>query len=114
MRTFILSLLLAFASGCVYVSEIERPDGSELVEINTTGWYLFDLAPIITGDVEDDWTWFTDTCDAHNNMKQLDKLIVEKKVKRIGPVTSHEVDEGVLVFLLNRHEFRTSVVLYKD
>ena len=108
-----------FFSGCVYTDITQREDGSRVVEINTTGWYLFELIPIVTGDPSVEGggtTWFEDTCDADSNMVELSRILKREQAKlkpdeklMIGPIVSHEVDEGVLVFLINRHEFRTVV-----
>ena len=108
-----------FLAGCVYTDIIPREDGSRVVEINTTGWYLFDLIPIVTGDASIEGggtTWFEDTCDADSNMVELSRILKREQAKlnpgeklTIGPIVSHEVDEGVFVFLINRHEFRTVV-----
>lgn len=117
------SLAVLLSSGCVYTGVTEHEDGSKVFEVNTTGWYLFDLIPVVTGDASvkgGGTVWFTDTCNAISNMNALRRVLAEEQAKlpegrrlRIGPIVSHEVDEGVLVFLVNRHEFRTSVMISK-
>ena len=112
---------IAFFSGCVHTEIMEREDGSKLVEVNTTGWYLLDLLPIICGDAaepEGGVVWFSDSCTAYSNMIELSRIIKSEQSQLkdgskllVGPIISKEVDEGVLVFLINRHEFRTSAVL---
>ena len=85
---------------------------SQLVEVETTGWYLFDIFPIVSYDPIDGLHWFKDNVDAYTNMKLLDKEISDRHAESVGPIVSHETDEGILMFLLNRHAFRTSAVLY--
>ena len=120
---FILGLLFVavFGGGCVYVKELPQQDGSLMVEVNTTGWYLFDLVPIVCGDPDDHGvTWLSDTCQAQSNIKVIscilkreqDALEKDRRLK-VGPIISHEVDDGILVFLLNHHEFHTSVRIEK-
>lgn len=117
------AVLAALLSGCVYTSVLEREDGSKVAEVNTTGWYLLDLLPIATGDatvVDGGTVWFKDTCDAHSNMIELSRILAREQAQlpagqklKVGPIVSHEVDEGVLVFVINRHEFRTTAVIKK-
>ena len=55
-----------FLAGCVYTDIIPREDGSRVVEINTTGWYLFKGLPICCGDDNEEnffpLEFFTDRC----------------------------------------------------
>lgn len=107
------ALLLVLGSGCVHITELRQPDDSLLVEINTTGWFLFDLLPIATGDLDGGCAWFRDNCVADTNLKVIDRIVEREQATKIGPIVSHETDEGILLFLLNRHGFHTSAVLSK-
>lgn len=115
MRSAAALLLVAAAfAGCVHVQELPQADGSVRVEIENSGWYLFDVLPIATGDPEGGTAWFSDHCDAHANMRVLEPIIRRVGAVRVGPLVSHETDEGVLLILLNRHGFHTSVTLFPE
>ena len=114
--------LVGLLSGCVTV--VETPcakelvgeggsEGIETVEVINSGWFLFDGIPIATGDPEGGCKWFSDTLNAQTSMDVLGKYIRAHEATKIGVITSHETNEGVLIFLLNRHTFRTSATLLR-
>lgn len=120
----ILATMVALSLvGCVSVSTTKelagigaegRVENALTVEIVTSGWYLFDLLPIVTANSKGEAEFFRDNLCAQSNLNILDEIVKREGVRRIGMISSHETDEGVLVFLVNRHTFRTTATLLKD
>lgn len=120
----ILATMVALSLvGCVSVSTTKELAGigaeggvenALTVEIVTSGWYLFDLLPIVTANSKGEAEFFRDNLCAQSNLNILDEIVKREGVRRIGMISSHETDEGVLVFLVNRHTFRTTATLLKD
>lgn len=119
----VLSAAMACAcSGCVFVHEtralnaIPGESGMEIVdtvEIETNGWFLFDVIPIASGDPAGGCRWFRDTLHPQTNLDVIDGIIRREGATHIGSMTSHETTEGVIPLVLNRHTFRTSVTLLR-
>lgn len=124
MNRFFGTLLTALSlAGCVSVSATKELAGigaeggaknAFVVEIVASGWYLFDLLPIVTANSKGEAEFFKDNLCAQSNLDVLDEIVKSENVRRIGMISSHETDEGVLVFLVNRHTFRTTATLLKD
>lgn len=123
MRRFLLFLAaLPLFAGCVSVYEAHVLEGlagrpgeqAKAYEVVTTGWFLFDCIPIVCGDPDGGAMWFSNTVNAQSNIAVIDRLIRRHKATRIGTLTSHETNEGILVIVLNRHSFRTSVTLFHE
>ncbi len=118
-----LGLLTLLFTGCVSVSTSTEFAGfgaeggaknALTVEIVASGWFLFDLLPIVTANSAGEADFFKDNLCTQNNLEVLDEIIKRENIKHIGMIASHETDEGVLVFLINRHTFRTTATLLKD
>ena len=119
----VLSAAMAcVCSGCVFVHEtralnaIPGESGMEIVdtvEIETNGWFLFDVIPIASGDPAGGCRWFRDTLHPQTNLDVIDGIIRREGATHIGSMTSHETTEGVIPLVLNRHTFRTSVTLLR-
>lgn len=122
--TVILFASLLFG-GCVYVDvsrELSLVPGEQgrpilaTVEIANSGWFLLDTFPIVCGDPSDPGGFFAsrffrNTLTSQSNVDILSDLLEKENASAIGNLTTHETDEGILVFLLTRRVFRTSATL---
>lgn len=85
------------------------------VEVRNTGWYLFDLIPIVCGNPdrpdEVSCRFFTDTLTLQNNMAVLSRVLAREKATVLGSVTSHEEGEGFLTFVVTRQSYHTSATV---
>ena len=120
-RLLLLSLLGALLTGCSSV-EICREGDHTLVDIENTGWYLFNVIPLAAGNPTRpnaaSCRLFTATCTLENNLKMLDFAMrdyisdpAELVSARYGEVVSYTSDESVLFFLFKRHRCHTSAEL---
>ena len=109
---FILtSVLLA---GCASV-DISDVGGRRMVSIKNSGWELFSLFPIASGDVECPGSigceWFKNTVTLENNIALLDRVVMETGSSGYRSVSSSIVDETVFFILLSRRIYHTSAEL---
>ena len=116
-RVLLLSLLGALLTGCSSV-EICREGGHTLVDIENTGWYLFNFIPLASGDPTqpnaNTCRLFTDTVTLENNMRLLDWAAQQEYAGAITDVKSYLTDENVLIFLFKRHAYHTNAELLKE
>ena len=113
-RIVLLMAALAFG-GCssVHVSHT----GKEMVIIENTGWYLFNLIPVASGDPENPnghtCRIFSDTVTLESNMKLLDYAMEQENAVGVRDLTSFTTEEYVLIILLKRYVYHTSAELIK-
>ena len=114
MRCALLLLALLAFTGCATV-EYSNAGGRTMVDITNSGWYLFNLIPIASGNPdcpnEADCTFFKETATVENNVKMLDFAATERKAKTIRSIKSSWTDECVFIILLKRHVIHTSAEL---
>jgi hypothetical protein len=126
MRRFILPLLALAFAGCMTSETSRTPSGvpgdgeySHLltVDIENTGWYLFDMIPLLCGNPHGvnrcSTVFFHDTLNLQNNLDELTRIVQREGAYTIGSLMSHEVSESVWIFFVSRHAYHTSATLMK-
>ena len=106
---FLLSVLLA---GCASV-DVSDVGGRKMVSIKNSGWELFSVIPIASGNVDRSGgcEWFKDTVTLENNIALLDRTVAETGSSGYRSVSSSIVDETVFFVLLSRRIYHTSAEL---
>ena len=113
MALFALATLL---TGCSTVT-VSR-NGSTMVNIENSGWYLLNFIPIASGNPANpngcSTRLFSKTVTLENNIKMLDKVVQEEGAVAIRDVSSFTIDEHIFLILLKRHAYHTSAQLLKE
>jgi hypothetical protein len=113
MKAISLLFLSAALCGCTVVN-VSR-DGSTMVNIENSGWYLFNFIPLASGNPANpnhfSTRMFSNSVTLENNVKMLEKVIKDEQAVAIRDLNSFIVDEHVLVILLKRHAYHTSAQL---
>jgi uncharacterized protein YceK len=126
MKTFAALIALAICSGCgsvttthnhhdVNVEGDETP--IETVMIENTGWTLFNVIPIGSGNPnlpnECSCRLFEDTTTLQNNLDMLEREMKRVGATRIVNLYSKTLDESIFFLLFTRTACHTSAVLLK-
>lgn len=120
-RLLSLTLLAALLSGCA-TAKFSNVGGRTIADVTNTGWYLFNVIPIASGDPQHPnavgCRFFSRTVTLENNLRMLDYAMrdylsdpKELASARYGEVVSYTTDESVLFFLFKRHACHTSAEL---
>ena len=117
MRTAAIAALAAtLLAGCSTVT-ISR-NGSTMVNIENSGWYLLNFIPIASGNPAAPNSFstrlFSKTVTLENNIKMLDRVIAEEGAVAIRDLNSFTIDEHILLILFKRHSYHTSAQLLKE
>ena len=115
-RLAAVAALALAASGCASVRISHEGDRS-VVDIVNTGWYLFNIIPIASGNPHNpngcSCKLFRRTVTLENNMRLLDYAMRKEGADSFGDLVSYTTDESVLFFLLKRHACHSSSELVK-
>ncbi len=88
------------------------------VQIENSGWYLFDFIPLFCGDPErpNDNTCriFKHTVTLQNNLVVLDWIMAENNCTVISNLASRETDDIYFIFLLYRRACHTTAVISRE
>lgn len=113
-RAALFSLFASLICGCASV-DISDAGGRRMVSIKNSGWELFSIVPLASGDVNDPGAfgceWFSDTVTLENNLALLDRTVGETGSSGYTGVASSVVDETVFFVLLSRKIYHTSAEL---
>ena len=114
MKRAILSLLALALCGCATVSYSDK-GGKTMVDVANTGWYLFNIIPLASGNPESpnecDFRLFQQTTTLENNIRMLDYAATERNASGVKDVSTYTSDECVFIILLKRHIIHTSAEL---
>lgn len=117
MKKYLGIFVLALLSGCA-TAEFSRAGGREMVVVSNSGWYLFNLIPIASGNPEKvnkvSCSLFSGTATLENNIEILNDIVEKKGAKSVKSLKSFWDDESVFVILLKRHVIHTSAELVFD
>lgn len=115
-RAALLTLAAALLAGCSTVT-VSR-NGSTMVNIENSGWYLLNFIPLASGNPANPNGFssrlFSKTVTLENNIKMLEKVIVDEGAVAIRDLTSFTIDEHILLILLKRHAYHTSAQLLME
>ncbi len=104
-------------AGCASVRISHEGDRS-VVDIVNTGWYLFNVIPLASGNPHDpngcSCKLFRRTVTLENNMKLLDYAMRKEGADSFGDLVSYTTDESVLFFLFKRHACHSSAELIRN
>lgn len=126
MKVLASFFLAATCAGCATVTTTHDRHGVcveggespiETVMIENTGWILFNMIPIGSGNPdrpnECSCRMFTDTTTLKNNLSMLEREMNSVGATRIANLYSKTLDESVFFLLFTRTACRTSAVLLK-
>lgn len=118
MKYILVFCLLSFLSfGCATV-ESSNAGGHHLVSIKNTGWKLFNVIPIASGNVNFPNTYttrlFSDSTDLENNIAMLDDVVKKNGARGFRNISSSIHEENVLFILFSRRIYHTSAELVFD
>ena len=109
----VLPLFLAalLAGGCATVRYSDH-GGKAMVDVANTGWYLFNVIPLASGNPESpnecDCRLFRQTTTLANNARLLDYAATSRNAIGVRDVSTYTSDECVFIILLKRHIIHTS------
>ena len=116
MKSAAIAALAALLAGCSTVT-VSR-NGSTMVNIENSGWYLLNFIPIASGNPASPNSFstrlFSKTVTLENNVKMLDKVIAEEGAVAIRDLNSFTIDEHILLILFKRHASHTSAQLLME
>lgn len=116
MKSAAIAALAALLAGCSTVT-VSR-NGSTMVNIENSGWYLLNFIPIASGNPASPNSFstrlFSKTVTLENNVKMLDKVIADEGAVAIRDLNSFTTDEHILLILFKRHAYHTSAQLLKE
>lgn len=126
MKYALFMTLLASCLGCATVTAARNFHGVsvegdervvETVMIENTGWTMFKIIPIGSGNPEkpnrNSCCLFEDTTTLQNNLDMLEHEMKRVGATRIKNLSSKTADESLFLLLFTRTACRTSAVLLK-
>lgn len=117
MKMIFALFLAVILTGCATV-ETSDVGGRRMVVVSNSGWYLFNLIPIASGNPEKvnkvSCSLFSETATLENNYKILDDIIKSSGAKSVKSLKSFWNDESILVILMKRHVIHTTAELVFD
>lgn len=117
MKMIFALFLAIILTGCATV-ETSNVGGRHMVVVSNSGWYLFNLIPIASGNPEKvnkvSCSLFSETATLENNYKMLDDIIKSSGAKSVKSLKSFWNDESILVILMKRHVIHTTAELVFD
>ncbi|MBO7309243.1 MAG: hypothetical protein J6V38_06395 [Kiritimatiellae bacterium] len=117
MKMIFALFLAIILTGCTTVETCDV-GGRRMVVVSNSGWYLFNLFPIASGNPEKvnkiSSSFFSETATLENNYKILDDIIKSSGAKSVKSLKSFWNDESILVILMKRHVIHTTAELVID
>ncbi|MBO7236630.1 MAG: hypothetical protein J6V45_00925 [Kiritimatiellae bacterium] len=117
MKMIFALFLAIILTGCATV-ETSDVGGRHMVVVSNSGWYLFNLIPIASGNPEKvnkvSCSLFSETATLENNYKILDDIIKSSGAKSVKSLKSFWNDESIFVILMKRHVIHTTAELVFD
>ncbi len=115
MKKFLLISLAALLAGCTSV-HMSNEGGHTMVDISNSGWFLFSLLPIASGDpLQPDnahtCDFFDNTVTLENNMKLLDYAIESNGALHAKDIVSYVTEETILFVVAKHRVYHTSAEL---
>ena len=115
-RLLAIAVLAASLCGCATYT-VSDAGGRTTVDIQNTGWFLFNILPIASGDPaapnRSGCSFFTDTVTLDSNMQLLRHAMIREGAYKAENVVSRTTDEKIFAILLKRAAYHTSAELIK-
>ena len=106
--------LAAAQCGCATV-KVCREGGRTMAVIENTGWYLFNILPLGSGDPdrpnETTFRIFENTVTVENNVKMLESLMAAEGADEYRNLNTYTKQESIMIALFKRYHCHTSVEL---
>ena len=125
-KMHLLAAVLILCAGCATINTADDYHGMgvesgetpvETVEIENTGWLLFQFIPIGSGDPRypnrNTCRLFKNTVTLQNNLNILNNEMERTGATRIANLSSRKTNESILFILFTRRAYHTSAVLLK-
>ena len=125
-RIRLLATAMILCAGCATINTADDYHGMgiengeaplETVEIENTGWLLFQFIPIGSGDTrypnKNTCRLFQNTVTLQNNLNILNGEMERTGATRIANLSSRKTNESILFILFTRRAYHTSAVLLK-
>ena len=122
----LLAAVLILCAGCATINTADDYHGMgvengetpiETVEIENTGWLLFQFIPIGSGDPlypnKNTCRLFKNTVTLQNNLDILKGEMERTGATRLANLNSRKTNESILFILFTRRAYHTSAVLLK-
>ena len=122
----LLAAVLILCAGCATINTADDYHGMgiengepplETVEIENTGWLLFQFIPIGSGDTrypnKNTCRLFQNTVTLQNNLNILKGEMERSGATRVANLSSRKTNESILFILFTRRAYHTSAVLLK-
>ena len=122
----LLAAVLVLCAGCATINTADDYHGMgiengetplETVEIENTGWLLFQCIPIGSSDPrypnKKTCRLFRNTVTLQNNLNILEGEMERVGAKRVANLSSRKTNESILFILFTRRAYHTSAVLLK-
>ncbi len=113
-RGIAAALVAAALCGCATV-KVCREGGRTMAVIENTGWYLFNVLPIGSGDPdrpnETTFRIFENTVTVENNVKMLENLMAAEGADGYRNLNTYTKQESIMIALFKRYHCHTSVEL---
>jgi hypothetical protein len=117
MKIIFALFLAAILAGCATV-ETSDVGGRHMVVVSNSGWYLFNLIPIASGNPEKvnkvSCSLFSETATLENNYKILNDFVKASGAESVKTLKSFWSDESILVVLMKRHVIHTTAEIVFD
>ena len=122
----LLAAAMILCAGCATINTADDYHGIgiengetplETVEIENTGWLLFQFIPIGSGDPrypnKNTCRLFQNTVTLQNNLNILNGEMERAGATRVANLSSRKTNESILFILFTRSAYHTSAVLLK-
>jgi len=122
----LLAAVLILCAGCATINTADDYHGMgiengetpiETVEIENTGWLLFQFIPIGSGNPRDpnsaSCRLFQNTVTLQNNLNILKDEMERTGATRVANLSSRKTNESIFFVLFTRRAYHTSAVLLK-
>lgn len=118
MKRLALLVLFAALGGCASVN-ICSEGGRTMVDIQNTGWYLFNFIPLASGSPDNPnghtCKLFRQTTTLESNMRLLDYALHQNGgYSGYDNLVSYTTDENILFILFKRLAYHSSAELIKE
>lgn len=115
LRAILALTPLLFLAGCFCSVQVSDEGGRKLCLVENSGWKLFNLIPIASGDIDypnrEVCVWFENTVNLKNNIRLLEEEQERRGLRNLRDLCSYKTEEQAFFFLFKRYTYHTSAEL---